>query len=114
MLKQPPMQFVDRSSTIDNWGRQPNASLMMNNNSVDSSGRKRMTRRRSSSKQRATNQIAYVSIMSSGQGATSRSRSQSKPVKRRSPSVKSSKSRSKPKKFHPMRNRMAYDQSTQE
>ena len=104
-LRQPQMQFVDRSNTIDAWGKKPNASFL--NASFDLSPRGSM-RKRSRSKQKLGKNSAYVSMMSSHRAdrSMSRSRSQSKPKKKRSSSVRSSKSSSKPKQFKSIRNRL--------
>jgi hypothetical protein len=82
----PPMQFVQRSSTIDGWGKIPNASFM----SETPSNSRMQPRSRSKSKPK---NFAYISITSShhpGRSSTSRSKSVSKPRKLRSPSVRSS------------------------
>jgi hypothetical protein len=83
LLNNPPMQFIHRSSTIDGWGKVPNASFM-------GDGVTRAPRRSSRSKSKPKRRnFAYVSIVSSQRSALSvmsRSKSVEKPTKRRSPS----------------------------
>ena len=81
----PPMQFVNRSSTFDGWGKIPNASVMSDSRSLS----RMQPRSRSKSKPK---NFAYVSIVSShysARSSTGRSKSVSKPKKWRSPSVES-------------------------
>ena len=91
-LNNPPMQFVDRANTLDQWGgaggRQPNASMM------DSLMESPKYRKRSTSKRK---NLDYVSIISSRNGASSRSRSQSKPMRGNRSTSQRSRSTSKPR-----------------
>ena len=100
------MQFVDRASTIDAWGKKPNASFL--NTSLDISPRATGGKKRSRSRQKMGKSFAYVSIMSTHRGdrSVSRSRSLSKPKNRSSSAIRSSKSSQKPKQFKSIRHRL--------